>query len=53
MIMAISALNSKNQDFRKVAALSEALHADAMNLRCCYLRRLIYGISPERLCAWP
>ncbi|KXH38219.1 hypothetical protein CSAL01_08777 [Colletotrichum salicis] len=30
MIIGISALNSKNQDFRKVAALSEALHADAV-----------------------
>ncbi|KAF5004539.1 hypothetical protein FDECE_8971 [Fusarium decemcellulare] len=30
LILAISSLTSKRHDFRKVAALSEALHADAM-----------------------
>ncbi|KAK1496572.1 hypothetical protein CTAM01_08210 [Colletotrichum tamarilloi] len=45
MTMAISALNSKNQDFRKVAALSEALHADAMK----YVDDLLHECSISAL----
>ncbi|KAL2875593.1 hypothetical protein SGCOL_009210 [Colletotrichum sp. CLE4] len=39
--MGISALNSKNRDFRKVAALSEALHADAVE----YVDELLHESS--------